>query len=92
LTNNYTAPLLDEPVVDEKGKQNDPLFLFLDFVSKYVNGDIPITPPSYTNLADINARLPLPNENNMVRVIGQGLAVFDGTNWVLASDDTTLII
>ncbi len=45
----------------------------------------------YANLAAINAAITSPTTDDIVMVTGQGLAVYNGSDWVLAADDTTAI-
>jgi len=46
---------------------------------------------SYANLSAITTAIGTPQEGMLVRVVGQGLAVYTGSTWNKASDDTTAI-
>ena len=84
-------PKIDEKIVKEDLTSDEALYRFLDQVNRLLQGELYYRIPFYTDLADLDSRLPKPLDSSMVRVIGQGLAVYNGTNWVKASDDTTLI-
>lgn len=56
-----------------------------------MSGSKAIQIPVYANLAAITAASLGTDTNQLVKVTGQGLATYNGANWVLASDDTTLV-
>lgn len=47
--------------------------------------------PVYADLTAITDAITDPNSNMVVMVTGQGIARYDGTNWVLAWNDSTLV-
>lgn len=47
---------------------------------------------SYADLTAITTAIGTPQVGMVVRVASQGLATYNGTNWVKASDDSTLIV
>jgi len=47
--------------------------------------------PNYANLAAINAAIPTAQRGMMVSTSAQGMAYYNGTNWVEMTDNSTLI-
>ena len=66
--------------------------LFLLQLSDVINGRMAIRYKEYADLAAISAAVPNPKKYAIYGVvIGQGMAMHNGVNWVRAADDTTLI-
>ena len=84
-----------EAFVTAKGVLTHASRLFLQVLQDIIDGSIelPYRFLDFDNLAAIDAFFPNPSNNMIVIVNGQGLARFKESvgDWVLASDDTTLI-
>lgn len=87
------VPNSDEVVV-VSGIFTQKIRRLLTYLLDGINGTRPIIiePAEYANLAELNDTFPNPTNRMMVLVTGQGLATYNGTNWVLCSNDTTLVI
>lgn len=69
--------------------------LFLDVLQRIIDREIEISYryERYDSLFLLDEQYPNPNPNMTAIVSGQGLAIYkDGIGWVLAADDTTLIV
>ena len=87
----FKPPQRFEPLVEKDRTQTEQSFEFFEYLARYINGEEPVKFPAFSDLADLDDRLPNPEVNDTVRVVGQGLAIYTGSNWVLAADDTTPI-
>lgn len=80
------------PWFDENRLPTQQVIEFMSQVSKMVNGQIPTITQNYADLAALDAKFSgTPSQTDLVMVLNQGLARFNGTIWVLASDDITPI-
>ena len=88
------APNNDEAVILEGVFLTQKFRRFLIFLLDGITGKraVIIEPDEYADLNDLDAAFPNPTLRMMVLVTAQGLATYNGTDWVLCSDDTTLVI
>ena len=90
--NKFNNPNQLDRLVDKDGRQTQQTMEFLNQIASRQNNEIALEITLETDLASIDAKFKKPNTTTLIMVNGQGLARFNGTNWVLAADDTTLII
>tara|TARA_R110002020_G_scaffold435468_5_gene645648 strand:- start:388 stop:675 length:288 start_codon:yes stop_codon:yes gene_type:complete len=91
VLSKFNNPNEGDRLVDENGLQTQQTLEFLAQVASRLNNEIALDITLEADLASLDAKYKQPNTTTLIMVTGQGLARFNGTNWVLAADDTTLI-
>ena len=91
VLSKFNNPNEGDRLVDENGLQTQQTLEFLAQVASRLNNEIALDITLEADLASLDAKYKQPNTTTLIMVQGQGLARFNGTNWVLAADDTTLI-
>jgi len=82
-----------ERLVDENGVTIEQAWLYFKQLGDLLGGDIQQQWPEYADLAALQAKIKNPEQGKMYGfVIGQGMAAYNGTDFVLASDYSTLIV
>ena len=86
-------PDANTAVIDKDGRFSDQIRLYLLQLGDFLTGRRKRRLAIYADLAALTAAIPNPDlgmEGGLVT--GQGLAVWDGSDWVLASDFSTPIV
>jgi len=92
MAESFRNPKQDEPFVNNQGRQTDNAFRFLTRVADFLKGLVALRLPVYADKSDVEAKVPNPIPNSIVYISDQGLAVYNGSIWVLAADGTTPIV
>lgn len=89
----YLLPDFGEAVVDSARGFTEQTRLYLLQLGQILSGDIHPKIKRYVDLVDLQDKVPNPEVDKIYGVVtGQGLALWNGSNWVKAADDTTNII
>jgi hypothetical protein len=81
------------PIVNDGGVLNEQTRLYLQQVEELLSGQIFPTLPEYANLAALQAAIKNPVKGKIYGFLpGQGQAVYNGSDFVRASDYSTLIV
>jgi len=89
---NNVLPNQSERVVNDKGLATDQARRYWLMLGDFLSGSVRHVYNEYADLTELQAANKNPTKGQVGGlVIAQGLAVYNGTDWVKASDYTTVI-
>lgn len=83
----------NERLVNKDGVPTEQNYLYLLQLNQLLNGQLFPKVPRYADLADIQSKIKKPEVDVIYgTVTGQGPALWNGSQWVRAADDSTPIV